>query len=93
MVCRAIEDPAREYLDPDPVPMPPFPTPLEDALEHGVSLGAKYIEVYEEDLTPASAQPVLAVERAKLLANVGDGSDCGPPGPPAPPTGLHVVFP
>jgi len=93
MVCRATDDPARLYLDPDPVPMPPFPTPLEDALEHGVSLGAKYIEVYEEDLTPASAQPVLAVERAKLLANVGDGSDCGPPGPPAPPTGLHVVFP
>ena len=90
MVCHAIDDPARLYLDPDPVPMPPAPIPLQDALEHGVSLSAKYIEVYEEDLTPAESQPVLAAERAKLLANVGDGSG-PPPGPPAPPTGLHVL--
>ena len=89
MVCHAIDDPARVYIDPDPVPMPPFPIPLEDALEHGVTLGAKYIEVYEEDLVPEISQPVLAVERAKLQANMdGDGD---PPGPPAPPTGLHVL--
>jgi hypothetical protein len=91
MVCHAVDDPARLYLDPDPVPMPPAPTPLQDALEHGVTLGAKYIEVYEEDLTPAISQPVLAAERAKLLANVGDGTDCGSSGPPAPPTNLHVT--
>jgi hypothetical protein len=90
MVCKAVDDPARLYLDPDPVPMPPAPTPLEDALEHGVSLGGKYVEVYEDDLTPDISQPVLAAERAKLLANVGDGSG-PPPGPPAPPTNLHVV--
>jgi hypothetical protein len=85
-----VDDPARLYLDPDPVPMPPAPTPLEDALEHAVSLGGKYVEVYEDDLTPAISQPVLAIERAKLLANVGDGNGA-PPGPPAPPTNLHIV--
>jgi hypothetical protein len=90
MVCHAAEDPARLYIDPDPVPMPPAPIPLQDALEHGVSLGGKYVEVYEEDLTPAISQPVLAIERAKLIANVGDGNG-DPPGPPAPPTNLHVV--
>ncbi len=90
MVCRAVDDPARLYIDPDPVPMPAAPTPLEDALEHAVSLGGKYVEVYEADLTPAISQPILAVERAKLLANVGDGSGA-PPGPPAPPDNLHVV--
>jgi hypothetical protein len=90
MVCKAVDDPARLYLDPDPVPMPPAPTPLEDALEHAVSLGGKYVEVYEDDLTPAISQPVLAIERAKLLANVGDGNGA-PPGPPAPPTNLHIV--
>jgi hypothetical protein len=46
--------------------------------------------VYEDDLTPAISQPVLAIERAKLLANVGDGNGA-PPGPPAPPTNLHIV--
>ncbi len=91
MVCRAVDDPARLYLDPDPVPMPLDPIPLEDALEHAVSLGGKYVEVYEQDLTPEISQPVLAVERAKLLANVGDGSG-DPPGPPKPPTGLHLVY-
>lgn len=89
MVCKAVDDPARLYIDPDPVPIPPAPIPLEDALEHGVSLGGKYVEVYEDDLTPAISQPVLAIERAKLLANAGDGN--GDPGPPAPPTNLHVV--
>ncbi len=89
MVCRAVEDPARTYIDPDPVPMPPAPIPLQDALEHAVSLGGKYVEVYEADLTPAISQPILAVERAKLLANVGDGTG-EPPGPPAPPTNLRV---
>jgi hypothetical protein len=70
-VCHAIDDPTRLYIDPDPVPMPPAPIPLEDAFEHGVSLGGKYVEVYEDDLTPAESQPVLAAERAKLKANVG----------------------
>ena len=90
MVDRAFEDPARVYKDPDPVPMTPFPIPLQDALEHAVSLGGKYVEVYEEDLTPAVSQPVLEIERAKLLANVGDGTG-DPPGPPAPPENLRVV--
>ena len=90
MVCRAVVDPAWLYLDPDPVPMPPAPIPLQDALERAVSLGGKYVEVYEDDLTPAISQPVLAAERAKLLANVGDGTGT-PPGPPAPPTSLRVV--
>lgn len=90
MVDRAITNPSRVYMDPDPVPMPLFPIPLEDALEHAVSLGGKYVEVYQEDLTPATAQVVLAAQRAKLLANVGDGSG-SPPGPPAPPTNLRVI--
>jgi hypothetical protein len=90
MVCKAVDDPARLYLDPDPVPMPAAPIPLQDALEHGVSLGGKYVEVYEDDLTPAISQPVLAAERAKLLANAGEGNG-EPPGPPAPPTNLHVL--
>lgn len=90
MVCRAVTDPARTYIDPDPVPMPPAPIPLQDALENAVSKGGKYVEVYEEDLTPAISQPVLAIERAKLLANVGDGTG-DPPGPPAAPTNLRVV--
>ena len=89
MVCKAVTDPARLYIDPDPVPMPPAPIPLEDALEHGVTLGGKFVEVYEDDLTPAISQPVLAVERAKLLLNVGDGTP--PPDVPAPPTGLHIL--
>ncbi len=93
MVCRAIEDPARTYIDPDPVPMPAFPIPLQDALEHAVSLGGKFVEIYEEDLTPVLAQPVLALMRAKLLANVGDGTGGppDPPGPPSPPINLRVV--
>ena len=81
MVCHAIDDPARLYIDPDPVPMPPAPIPLEDALEHAVSLGGKYVEVYQDDLIPAESQPVLAAERAKLQANVGD--DGGPPDVPS----------
>lgn len=90
MVCRAVDDSARLYIDPDPDPMPAAPIPLQDALEHAVSLGGKYVEVYEDDLTPAISQPILAVERAKLLANVGDGSGT-PPGPPAPPENLRVL--
>jgi hypothetical protein len=57
-------------------------------LEHGVTLDAIYIEVYEGDLTPVEAQPVLASERIKLLANVWDGK---PPDVPPPPTGLRVL--
>ncbi len=90
MVDRAFENPARVYMDPDPVPLPLFPTPLSDALDHAVSLGGKYVEVYQEDLTPATAQVVLAIMRAKLLANVGDGTGA-PPGPPSPPVNLRVV--
>ena len=88
MVCAA-SNASRLYLDPDPVPLPPAPIPLQDALEHGVSLNDIYVEVYEEDLTPAISQPVLAIERAKLLANVGSNGTF--PKPPAPPTNLHVV--
>jgi hypothetical protein len=88
LVCRAATDPARLYQDPDPSPIPAEPQPLQDALEHGVSLDAIYIEVYEADLTPDDSQPVLASERAKLAANVWDGK---PPDVPPPPTGLHVL--
>ena len=91
MVCAAVSDPARLYLDPDPVPLPPAPIPLQDAFEHGVTLGAKYIEVYEQDLTPDISQPVLVVERVKLQDNAS--GDTIPPGPPAPPKNLHVVLP
>jgi len=89
MVCRAINDPARLYIDPDPVPLPAPPQPLEDALEHGVSLDAIYIEVYEGDLTPDESQPVLAAVRAKLLQNVGVGAP--PPPIPLPPKNVHIL--
>ena len=91
MVCAAVSDPSRLYIDPDPVPMPPAPTPLQDALERGVTLGAQYIEVYEQDLTPSVSQSVLVVERVKLKDNVS--GDTTPPGPPAPPKNLRVIFP
>lgn len=87
MVCRAVTDPARLYIDPDPVPLPPTPIPLQDALEHGVSLAAKYIEVYEGDLTDESSQAVLAVERDKLYLNAIPPP---PPTKPEPPTDLHL---
>lgn len=84
MVCHT-SDPARLYIDPDPVPLPADPTPLEDALEHGVSLGGQYVEVYEDDLTNPLSQPVLVTEGAKLEANVpADGI-------PAAPTNLRIV--
>jgi hypothetical protein len=71
MVCR-MSDTARLYLDPDPTPLPPAPIPLQDALEHGVTLGGKYVEIYDDDLYPVESQAVLAEERAKLQANVPD---------------------
>ena len=89
LVCAAVDDPARLYLDPDPVPMPPNPTPLQDALEHGVTLGAQYIEVYQQDLVPDESQPVMVVERLKLIENAN--GEITPPGPPNPPNNLHVV--
>ena len=82
MVCRA-SDAARLYLDPDPVPLPPAPIPLQDALERGVTLGGKYVEVYDDDLYPEISQPVIATERVKLKANVY--------GTPAAPINLRVV--
>jgi hypothetical protein len=88
MVCRATTDPARLYQDPDPSPIPAAPQPFQDALEHGVSLDAIYIEIYEGDLTAADYQTVLATERIKLLANVWDGK---PPDVPPAPTHLHVL--
>ncbi len=90
MVCGAVDDPARLYLAPDPVPMTPNPIPLQHALQRGVSLGGKFVEVYQQDLVPEISQPVLAVERLRLIANVGDGTG-SPPGPPSPPTNLRVV--
>ena len=84
-----MDDPARLYLDPDPVPMPPNPTPLQDALEHGVTLGAQYIEVYQQDLVPDESQPVMVVERLKLIENAN--GEITPPGPPNPPQNLRVV--
>ena len=84
MVCRTSET-ARLYIDPDPVPLPQAPIPLQDALEHGVTLGGKYVEVYDDDLYPDEAQPVLSQERAKLQANVLDWHA------PSPPTNLHIV--
>ena len=84
MVCRS-SDASRLYADPDPVPIPPAPIPLQDALEHGVTLGGKYVEVYEDDLTPEANQSLIALERAKLQANVPD-----PGPPPSAPTNLHL---
>ena len=89
LVCRATTDPALLYQDPDPVPLPASPQPLEDALEHGVSLDAIFIEVYEGDLTPDESQPVLAAERVKLLQNVGVGAP--PPPVPLPPKNVHIL--
>lgn len=89
MVCKA-SDAARLYIDPDPVPLPAAPRPLEDALEHGVSLGGKFVEVYQDDLVAAASQPVLAVERAKLKANLLPQSD-PPPTAPSPPANLRVL--
>ncbi len=78
MVCHT-SDPARLYVDPDPVPLPADPIPLEDALEHAVSLGGQYVEVYEDDLTNPVSQPVLAVESVKLKANIpADGIPAAP---------------
>jgi hypothetical protein len=88
MVCTAIDDPARLYQDPDPVPIPDAPIPLQDALEHAVSLDASYVEVYEGDLTQDNQQTVFATERPKLQANASDRT---PPQTPDPPTGLHVL--
>ena len=70
---------------PPPVPLPAAPTPLQDSLEHGVSLGGQYVEVYEDDLLDSRSQPVLATESAKLKANVP------PDGVPASPTNLRVT--
>ncbi len=84
MVCHT-SDPARLYLDPDPVPLPADPVPLEDALEHAVSLGGQYVEVYEDDLVNPLSQPVLAAERLKLIANIP------PDGVPAAPTNLRIT--
>ena len=84
MVSKA-SDVARVYSDPDPVPLPVAPIPLQDALEHGVSLAGQYVEVYESDLTNPLSQPVMAVERLKLKANVPAGDI------PAAPTNLRIV--
>ncbi len=84
MVCHA-SDASRLYIDPDPVPLPSAPTPLQDALEHAVSLGGKYVEVYEDDLTPTASQSALTTEQAKLKANVPAG------GPPQSPTNLRLT--
>ncbi len=76
---------ARVYIDPDPIPLPLAPIPLLDALEHGVTLGGQYVEVYEDDLTNPLSQPVLILERVKLKANVpADGI-------PAAPTNLRII--
>ena len=69
MLCVA-SDAARLYVDPDPVPLPAAPIPLQDALENGVSLGSQYVEVYQSDLSLDIAQDVLAAEGIKLKANV-----------------------
>ena len=69
LACPAT-DVSKIYQDPDPVPLPLAPIPLEDALENGVSLGAQYVEVYKSDLELPIHQALLALEGAKLKANV-----------------------
>jgi hypothetical protein len=91
MVCSAIADPARVYMDPDPVPIPATPIPLQDALEHGVSLAGKYVEVYEGDLTDTSSQSVLQNERAKLYINAIPPPPPPPPTIPDAPTNVHLL--
>jgi hypothetical protein len=86
MVC-ATSDAARVYIDPDPVPLPPAPIPLQDALEHGVTLGGQYVEVYQDDLVAPESQSVMATERVKLADNILGGE---PPPKPLPPKNLHV---
>jgi hypothetical protein len=71
MLCVA-SDAARLYVDPDPVPLPLPPIPLRDALENAVSLDGQYVEVYGSDLTPEINQTVLAIEGARLKANLPD---------------------
>lgn len=84
MVCRAT-DAARLYKDPDPVPIPAAPIPLQDALEHGVTLNGKYVEIYDDDLLDPDNQAVVAFERKKLLANAGDS------GTPSTPVNLRIT--
>jgi Beta-galactosidase len=69
MLCVA-SDAARLYEDPDPIPLPLPPIPLQDALENAVSLDGQYVEIYGSDLTPPLNQTVLAIEGAKLKANL-----------------------
>jgi Beta-galactosidase len=69
MLCVA-SDAARLYEDPDPVPLPLAPIPLQDALENGVSLNGQYVEIYGTDIKLDIDQPVLAIEGAKLEANL-----------------------
>jgi len=69
MLCLA-SDAARLYVNPDPVPLPPAPIPLQDALEHGVTLDGQYVEIYGTDIKLDIDQTVLAIEGAKLEANL-----------------------
>ena len=84
MVC-VTKDVSRLYTDPDPAPLPVAPVPLEDALEHAVTLGGQYVEVYPGDLVAPEHQAVLAQERAKLIANVGEEAA------PMAPINLHIT--
>ena len=69
MLCAA-SDAARLYVDPDPVPLPQAPIPLQDALENAVSGGNQYVEVYGTDTKLAVDQTVLHTEGIKLKANL-----------------------
>ena len=69
MLCLA-SDAARLYVNPDPVPLPPAPIPLQDALEHGVTLDGQYVEIYGTDIKLDIDQTVLAIEGARLEANL-----------------------
>src|SRR5436305_1563247 len=70
MICAAIDDPATLYQDPDALPLPSPPIPLQDALENGVTLRAQYVEVYGTDLELEIDWPVLAAESVKLKSNL-----------------------
>ena len=79
MICIA-SDVQRLYGYPTPAYDPPAPTPLQDALENGITLQGQFIEVYGNDLNVPENQSVLTKEAESLKKNL----------PVKPPTNLRI---
>ncbi len=79
MICVAT-DVQRLYGNPMPAYDPPAPTPLQDALENGITLQGQFIEVYGNDLNVTENQSVLTKEAESLKKNL----------PVKPPTNLRI---